>query len=97
MNHAQRLVMSPLVALAALACGPTVAGPRCAAPAGLIDREACAAAAQGPEALRRFVVRTKGMWNLWYFDYAADDTRVGVAPVPAPSGGEQVAQVDASR
>jgi hypothetical protein len=97
MNHAHRLVTSSLVALAALASTPAFAGSRCAAPSGFIDREACAAAAQGPDALRRFIARTGAMWNLWYFDYAADDTRVADLRLPAPSEGEQVARAVTTR
>jgi hypothetical protein len=99
MNHAHRLITSSLVALAAVASSPAFAGSRCAAPSGFIDREACAAAAQGPDALRRFVARTRAMWSLWYFDYAAEDTRVAVVPAPAPKAdaGEQIARADPTR
>jgi hypothetical protein len=97
MNHARDLLTSSLIALATLASSPTFAGSRCAAPSGFIDREACAAAAQGPDALRRFIARTKAMWSLWYFDYAGDETRAAVVPVQTRGDNEQVARADIAR
>jgi len=42
---------------------------RCASPKGSIEERACAMAAAGPDALRRFVERTRGIYGLYYFDY----------------------------
>ena len=43
---------------------------RCSPPPTSIDRRACEAAAQGPDALRRFVNRwTSKMSNLYFEDY----------------------------
>jgi len=97
MNHACRLVCSSLVALTALASTSSFAAPRCDSPSGLVDREACAAAAHGPDALRRFIARTSAMWNLWYFDYATEDQRAMVKPVPANEESRQVAGADPTR
>ncbi|MEP6678348.1 MAG: hypothetical protein ABJB78_03555 [Betaproteobacteria bacterium] len=59
------------VILAALALTPLAAQAkdRCAAPNGSIEHRACAMAAAGPEALRRFIERTRGIYQLYYFDY----------------------------
>lgn len=97
MNHAHRLVCSSLFALIALASTSSFAATRCDSPSGFVDREACAAAAQGPDALRRFIARTSGMWNLWYFDYATEDLRAVVIPVPAPAESRQVAGAEPTR
>ena len=61
--------------LAAMACAPTVvlAQHRCDDPKGMIETRACAKAAQGPDALRRFVSRTQAIWYLYYYDYARPD------------------------
>ena len=45
---------------------------RCDTPTGVIDPRACAKAAEGPDALRNFVLRTRTIWNLYYWDYARD-------------------------
>ena len=73
--------------LAATACAPTVAlaNQRCDDPNGMVARRACAKAAEGPDALRRFVSRTQGIWNLSYYDYARPDptdTRSAAAVAP---------------
>jgi len=74
MNHRQHhFVPLSIAALAALACAPSFASYKCDAPASLVDAKACAAAAQGPQALRRFVQRTQPMWGTYYFDYVKDD------------------------
>ena len=61
--------------LAATAWAPTVAlaQHKCDDPRGMIEKRACAKAAEGPDALRRFVSRTQGIWNLYYYDYARPD------------------------
>lgn len=60
--------------LAAMAFAPLPAAaadsPRCANPSGSVDQRACAMAAAGPEALRRFIERTRGFYMLYYPDYA---------------------------
>jgi hypothetical protein len=42
---------------------------RCDAPSNVADRRACEAAREGPEALRRFVWRTQGIYGLQFGDY----------------------------
>ena len=73
--------------LAAMACAPTLAlaDQRCDHPDGMIEKRACAKAAEGNDALRRFVSRTQGIWNLYYYDYAQPDpthtpTTAAIAP-----------------
>lgn len=58
--------------LAVLAFAPMAAqaDDRCANPNGSVEARACAMAAQGPETLRRFVERTRGIYNLYFFDFA---------------------------
>jgi len=73
MNH--RIVTVLLVALVATATAPVSAAARCDAPRALVDRKACEAAAQGPQALRRFIARAGAMWNIWYFDYRDNEDR----------------------
>jgi len=61
--------------LAAMASAPAVAlaQHRCDDPNGTMERRACAKAAEGNDALRRFVARTQGIWNLYYYEYARPD------------------------
>jgi hypothetical protein len=72
---------------------PVATGYRCDNPQGSVDRRACEMAAQGPEALRRFVERTRGIYELYYWDYiqapmrgasVATSTRVAAASSPTP-------------
>ena len=60
------------VIFATLAFAPLTAhaADRCANPNGSVDQRACAVAAAGPEALRRFIERTRGIYGLYYYDYA---------------------------
>lgn len=91
--------------LAATTCVPTVAlaEPICDAPQGMIERRACAKAAEGNDALRRFVSRTQGIWNLYYYDYARPDptdttTPAAIAPhAPAAAQTGKIAVAAKSR
>ena len=58
--------------LATVAFAPLTAhaADRCASPSSSVDQRACAMAAAGPEALRRFIERTRGIYLLYYYDYA---------------------------
>jgi hypothetical protein len=47
---------------------------RCDAPQAGVHARACAAAAQGPTELRRFVERTRMIYGLSYWDYARPET-----------------------
>jgi hypothetical protein len=42
---------------------------RCANPQGVGEQRACAMAAVGPEELRRFIFRTRGIYTLYFFDF----------------------------
>jgi hypothetical protein len=46
---------------------------RCDSPKSSIELRACAIAAQGPDALRRFVYRTSSIYGLYYFDFVRPD------------------------
>ena len=46
------------------------AGNRCDSEPVGPDAKACAAAAQSPTDLRRYVERTRGLYGLYYWDYA---------------------------
>jgi len=75
MDHrTHRLVVASSVAAALAAfAAPTSAAYKCDGPTGLVDSKGCAAAAQGPEALRRFIQRTQPMWGTSWFDYVRGD------------------------
>lgn len=62
-------VMS-LLAAVALAPAPALAQQKCVNPTGMIDKRACAKAAEGADALRYFVSRTRMIWQLNIWDYA---------------------------
>jgi hypothetical protein len=53
----------------------------CKAPKDFIEKKACDKAKQGPDALRRFVERTRMIYGLYYWDYApqGNEPRVAVA------------------
>lgn len=62
------------------------AGNRCDAPQAGPDARACAAAAQGPTELRRFVERTRAIYGLYYWDYARPEKEsLTTGPAPDPS------------
>ncbi len=65
-------VCAAVASLAALSVLPLTAHAeyRCASPSGSIEQRACAMAAAGPDALRRFVERTRNIYLLYYYDYA---------------------------
>jgi len=74
----KRFQVPTLVATAAIATAAFVpvtahADDRCARPSGSVDERACAMAAAGPETLRRFIERTRGIYGLYYFDYVPRD------------------------
>ena len=62
-----------LLATAAFAPTAALAQSKCDNPSGLIDQRACAKAAEGADALRNFVSRTRMVWGLYYWDYARRD------------------------
>jgi hypothetical protein len=41
----------------------------CNEPKGVVERRACEYARKGPEALRRFVERTRTIYGLYFWDY----------------------------
>jgi hypothetical protein len=56
---------------AAIVSAPSFASDdsKCANPNGSVEQRACTMAAAGPDALRRFVERTAGIYGLYYADF----------------------------
>lgn len=86
MNHRpMRLIASLAFCLAIAGCSalpstrPVATGYRCDNPQGSVDRRACEMAARGPDALRRFVERTRGIYELYYWDYIQSPMRGAAA------------------
>ena len=84
-----RLIIPTVAAmslLATVAFAPTAAHAkhRCDNPSGGADTRACQKAAEGPDALRTFVLRTRMIYGLYYFDYAPrdDQSAAGSATMP---------------
>jgi len=84
-----RLVIPTVAAmslLATVAFTPTAARAkhRCDNPGGIADTRACQKAAEGPDALRNFILRTRMIYGLYYFDYAPrdDQSAAGSATMP---------------
>jgi hypothetical protein len=61
--------------LAAVAFAPSAAQAdyKCARPSGSVEQRACEMAAAGPDVLRRFVLRTRGIYNLDFWDFVQTD------------------------
>jgi hypothetical protein len=68
--------------LVTVAFAPTVAGAKhpCDNPSGIAAARACAKAAKGPDALRNFVVRTRMIYALYYWDYAPREEQLVTEP-----------------
>jgi len=71
--HIPTAATATLLMAIAFAPGTAQADYKCANPNGSIEQRACAMAAAGPEVLRRFIERTRGMYNLYYWDYVRID------------------------
>ena len=71
-THVRLCTAAASLATLALAFAPMTAHAenRCANPNGSVEQRACAMAAAGPETLRRFIERTRGLYLLYYYDYA---------------------------
>ncbi|MGE5337289.1 MAG: hypothetical protein ACM3PU_05645 [Gemmatimonadota bacterium] len=83
-----------LLASATLIPTVALAQNRCDHPSGMIDKRACAKAAEGPDALRSFVSRTRMIWSLYYWDYAPRDeptaaTKTAPEAAPQAAGGPE--------
>jgi hypothetical protein len=73
MNRFNLKSMGMLAAGVVLASAPFVsahAAYRCDVPRVGGEARACAAAAQGPTELRRFIERTRAIYRFYYWDYA---------------------------
>jgi hypothetical protein len=73
-NTALRHTFSALIISVAFA-GTAHAGYLCDKPPSPVDRRACEAAWQGPEALRHFMQHIRPIHNLYFFDYV-DEARL---------------------
>jgi hypothetical protein len=62
--------LAACVAAFALVPGLASAAGKCDNPRGVVEQRACSMAAAGPDALRRFIQRTRGIYQLHYPDYA---------------------------
>ena len=67
------VALSSIVSALAVAPATSTAAYRCDQPTTVIDQRACALAAQDLTALRRFVMRTRGIWDLYFDDYVRSD------------------------
>lgn len=74
MNAMHRLSVSALTLTAAcmLGAAPAAMAADCANPQGIGAARACAKAAEGATALRRFVERTEGIYLLSFQDYVGN-------------------------
>jgi hypothetical protein len=64
------LVTTATLLAAILSAPGFAANSKCANPVGSVEQRACAMAASGPDALRHFIERTRGIYNLYYWDFA---------------------------
>lgn len=60
------------MAPAALIASTALATPRCEAPTFPYDRIACEKAKVSPEALRRYIDRTRSVYMLYFWDYMSE-------------------------
>ena len=58
-----------LLATGAFAPTSALAEYKCDNPTRMIDKRACEKAAEGPDALRHFISRTRMIWQLYIWDY----------------------------
>ena len=75
-------------AILASACSVPAYAVDCNNPRGSVETRACAKAKEGPDALRRFIDRTRMIYALDYQDYAPKYNESQVAASP---GGEKIA------
>ena len=83
-----------VMTLAGLAAGLVVSPVRaadCSNPAGFVERRACAKAAEGIDALRRFADRTRMIHGLYLPDY---DKAFAPQAAAGPAEKDQVARTD---
>jgi hypothetical protein len=58
-----------IAAFAAVVCATARAEYRCDAPALPEEKRACELVKQGPDVLRRFIERTRSIYELYFYDY----------------------------
>lgn len=70
MKRFHAAITTTSVLLAAIAFAPAAqAEYKCANPQGFIEQRTCEMAKAGPDTLRRFIYRTRGIYNLYFWDY----------------------------
>jgi hypothetical protein len=85
------------LAASTLAASNALAASRCDAPQLRVDRIACAKAAEGPDALRQFVHRTRMIYSLYFWDYMSEgdldriNARTAAQSAPAQQAGDHSA------
>lgn len=97
--HVHTVAAAALVATVALAPATASAQHKCDGPRNTIEQRACDKAATGADALRRFVERTRGIYALYYWDYARGGAPGGAAAMqsaPLATAAEVTAVVAAS-
>lgn len=90
MNAMRQALLGISVGISASLMAVTAEGrTKCDVPQSQVDRKACVAAAEGPDALRRFVDRTKAIYGLYFWDYLQEGDRfkpqANSSSVPASS------------
>ena len=90
MNVMRQVIFCVSLGVSASLMIPTAqARTKCDGPQSQVDKKACAAAAEGPDALRRFVDRTKAIYGLYFWDYLQEGDRfkpqANSTDVPAPT------------
>jgi hypothetical protein len=70
LKHKTMFLVTAGLIVAAAPLASAYAANRCDVPRVGGEAKACAAAAQGPTELRRFVERTRAVYGLYYEDYA---------------------------
>ena len=95
MSRQARHISFAVAAFAATACMAAHAEYRCNGNALPEEQRACELAKQGPDALRMFVDRTRGIYGLYFYDYVTDEDvnrwqattqSASARPMPAADG-----------
>jgi hypothetical protein len=96
MNNALRInafVVSIVIGVASAVASLSVnAANRCTSPTFGAEARACAADREGPEALRRFINRTRTIYQFYYWDFRSPEPAAGVAQ----NAGRSVVQAQSS-
>lgn len=86
----QRGAVLSLLVAASFAPAGVLAQHKCDNPTMEIDKRACAKAAEGPDALRNFVTRTRMIWHLDMQDYVRQEEPSATISVAAKQSSREV-------